>query len=352
MANGNFSKAIKHLENTNTENISYRLAKAYNAIGNYHKAIVNYKKAIGNNTENTLLQYEYGKLLSKVKKNDEAILIFNKLKITDSTNPNYHYELGVVLERLNQIEEAQNNFKTTYSIDKTHQKAIYKLAKHSLKHKEFERLDSLIIVGLKSYPKNVSLTSLKAQSLFLLKDYTKAIIWFEKLLELGEKSQFVFEKLSFSYRKDLEYEKSIENLEQALHYQPKNSKNLYRLGSLYQLINNYSKAEKLIKQSLEIQDIILDKEYIKLATINNRLQKPQEALKYFKKALKENPNNEGAKFFIVNTKANYYKDLQSKINLFETYIKNNPESNYVSIAKWELSKLKTEVFLKVEEKKK
>ena len=349
MANGNFSKAIALLENSNIQNRAYKLAKAYNAIGNYDKAIVNYRKAVESNKENNLLQYEYAKILSKVKKNEAAVLIFKKLKKIDSTNPNYNYELGVVLERLKQTEEAQNNFRRTYKLDKTHQKVIYKLAKYSLKNKEYERLDTLITVGLNSYPQNAALTSLKAQSLYLLKDYTKAIVWFEKLLELGEQSQFVFEKLSYAYKKDLEYEKAIKNLEKALIFRPNNAENLYKLGGLYQLINDYDNAEKYIKLSIQLQDVPLDNQYTKLATVYNRLQKPQEALVYFKKALKENPNNESAKFYTITTKLSFYKDLQSKIDLLETYIKNNPKSNYAAIAKWELSKLKKEQFLEVED---
>lgn len=351
MANGNFSKAIALLENSNTENSAYRLARAYNAIGNYDKSILSFKKAIESTPENTLLQYEYAKLLSKVKKNNEAVTIFNNLKATDSTNPNYHYELGVVLERLKQTEEAQNSFNATYKLDKTHQKAIYKLAKYSLKSKAFERLDTLVAVGLNSYPKNAALTSLKAQSLYLLQDYTNAIVWFENLLELGERSQFIFEKLSFAYRKDLEYKKAIENLKQALLFQPKNVENLYRLGGLYQLVKDYKNAEKYIKQSLEIQDVPLNNEYRKLATVYNRLEKPQIAVKYFKKALKENPDDEFAKFYLVIAKSSYYKDMQSKIELFNVYIKNNPESMFVEYAKRERLKLKQEAFLKVEEHK-
>ncbi|WP_055447633.1 tetratricopeptide repeat protein [Lacinutrix mariniflava] len=351
MANGNFSKAIALLENSNTENSAYRLARAYNAIGNYDKSILSFKKAIESTPENTLLQYEYAKLLSKVKKNTEAVTIFNNLKATDSTNPNYHYELGVVLERLKQTEEAQNSFNTTYKLDKTHQKAIYKLAKYSLKSKAFERLDTLVAVGLNSYPKNAALTSLKAQSLYLLQDYTNAIVWFENLLELGERSQFIFEKLSFAYRKDLEYKKAIENLKQALLFQPKNAENLYKLGGLYQLVKDYKNAEKYIKQSLEIQDVPLNNEYRKLATVYNRLEKPQIAIKYFKKALKENPDDEFAKFYLVIAKSSYYKDMQSKIELFNVYIKNNPESMFVEYAKRERLKLKQEAFLKVEEHK-
>jgi len=351
MANGNFSKAITLLEDNATEHTNYRLAKAYNAIGNYDKSLENFSRAVENNNQNSQLQYEYAKLLSKVKKNREAVIIFNTLKAKDSTNPNYHYELGVVLERLSQETDAQNCFKKAFRIDSTHQKAIYKLSRHSLKNKAFERLDTLLTVGLNSYPKNAALISLKAQSLFLQNDYTKAIVWFENLLALGDKSQFVFEKLSHAYKKELEYEKAIECMEQALLFEPKNTENLYKLGSLYQLINDYKKAEKYIKQALELQDLPLDREYSKLATVYNRLEKPQQALIYFKKALKENPKNESAKFFIVLTKASYYKDLQSKIELFENYIEKNPESNYITQAKWELKKLTKERFLKVEEQK-
>lgn len=351
MANGNFSKAITLLEDNATEHTNYRLAKAYNAIGNYDKSLENFSRAVENNNQNSQLQYEYAKLLSKVKKNREAVIIFNTLKAKDSTNPNYHYELGVVLERLSQETDAQNCFKKAFRIDSAHQKAIYKLSRHSLKNKAFERLDTLLTVGLNSYPKNAALISLKAQSLFLQNDYTKAIVWFENLLALGDKSQFVFEKLCHAYKKELEYEKAIECMEQALLFEPKNTENLFKLGSLYQLINDYKKAEKYIKQALELQDLPLDREYSKLATVYNRLEKPQQALIYFKKALKENPKNESAKFFIVLTKASYYKDLQSKIELFENYIEKNPESNYITQAKWELKKLTKERFLKVEEQK-
>lgn len=351
MANGNFSKAIKLLENSAIENTNYRLAKAYNAIGNYDKAIANFKKAIANNTANPLLQYQYGKLLSKVKMNTEAVSIFKRLIATDSTNANYNYELGIVLERLNQKEAAQNSFKIAYKIDSTHQKAIYKLAKHSLINKQYNRLDTLITVGLQSYPNNAALISLKAQSLFLLSEYKNAKTWFKRLLELGEKSPFIYEKLSRCYEKEINYEKAITYLEQALLLEPKNAENLYRLGSLYQLINDYKTAEKHIKKALEIQDVPLDAQYIKLASIYNRLEQPQKAIAHFKKALKENPENQSVPFFLAVSKAKYYKDYQSKIDVFTAFIKNNPKNVYIKLAEYELTKLKKERFLKVEAQK-
>jgi len=352
MANGNFSKAIELLEKANEENTSHKLAKAYNAIGNYDKAISNYKAAITNTPKNTLLQYEFGKLLSKTKKNEAAVAVFNKLKEIDKTNPNYHYELGVVLERLKQVKEAENSYKEAYKLDSKHQKAIVKLAKQSLKKKGFERLDTLIAVGLNSYAKNAALISLKAQSMYAQRKYTKAIVWFEKLLDLGQKSQFIYEKLSFACEKDIAYEKAIEYIKQALLYNPKNAGNIYRLGSLYYSINDFENAEKNIKLSLELQDEPLDMEYSMLASIYNRMKKPQEAVKYYKKALKENPNSDQVKFFLVYTKASYYKDLQSKIDLYDTFIKNNPKSKLIEFAKMERSKLKTEQFMKVEDNNK
>ncbi|WP_299891173.1 tetratricopeptide repeat protein [uncultured Lacinutrix sp.] len=351
MANGNFSKAITLLESENINNSSHRLAKAYNAIGNYDKAISNYTAAIKNNPDNTLIKYEYGKLLSKIKANKDALLVFKTLIEIDNTNPNYYYELGVILARLEQTKASQNSFKETYKLDSTHQKAIFKLAKYSLQKKEFERLDTLITVGLNSYAKNAALTSLKAQSMYAQRKYAKAINWFEKLLELGEKSQFIYEKLSFACAKEVEYKKAIEYLKKALLYDPKNTGNLYRLGSLYNAIHDYENAEKNIKLSLQLQDEPLDIQYSNLATVYNRLKKPREAVKYFNKALKENPNNKQVKFYIVVTKSSYYKTIESRIKLFETFIKENPESIYLEFAKQKLSKLKTEQFMNADNEK-
>ena len=347
---GNYSKAIETYQDYNKPSEVYsKLANCYIAIGNYDEAIKNYEYSIEVNPKDALLKYEYAKLLAKTKKDKEASKIFNDLVYTDYKNPNYHYELGLVLERLGD-STAQNRFYNAFQLDSTHQKSIYRLAKYNLQKGNNSLANKYIDIGLSSYKNNKELINLKAQNFYVRKQYEKAVIWFEKLISLNESSEFIHEKLSRSYSEILEYEKAIIHCEEALTYNPENPTNLYILGQLYERIEDFSKAEKYISMSLKLQDYPLDDEYVNLGMVLNRQKKYKEALEVFSKAVKENPSSERAQFFLVFTKDQYYKDIETRIVLYEAFKKRFPESDFLSMVNYRIGDLKKEKFIKEGEK--
>lgn len=353
LAYGNYTKAITVLQTHGNQNeVYYKLAKAYHAIGHYDAALTNYGKALDSDQDNGLLVYNYGKLLGKTKHYKKASELFRLLLDADPLNSNYQYELGVNLSAIDKEKEAQEHFEKAFAIDSAHQKAIYRLAIFQLKKRQHKAVIRLVDVGLKSYPKNTLLISLKAQSFYNSMYFTQAIVWFEKLIALGERSLFVFEKLSVAYARELEYEKAISNLEEVLKLDPKNPAHLYKLGDLYFKAEAYVNAEKYIKYALELQDTPLDKEYNRLASVYNYLKRPEEAVVYYKKALKENPENENTRFYLVITKDSYYKDIEARIKLYEAYLKAYPDSHYTKWAEDALIRLKTEKFMSAEGNKK
>jgi tetratricopeptide (TPR) repeat protein len=189
---GNYTKAIKAYKASSDLEKSYgKIAKAYVAIGNLGQGIDYYKKAIETNPDNTLLQYEYAKLLTRTKKHDHAKQLLVKLIALDSLNPNFHYELGLVLEK-QRDSTAREAFKKVFQLDDTHQKAIFKIAKRHIFKRRFKEAHSIIDKGLDSYADNVELISLKAQVYYFQEYYTHAVVWFKKLLDLGEKSEFIY----------------------------------------------------------------------------------------------------------------------------------------------------------------
>ncbi|WP_299114560.1 hypothetical protein [uncultured Winogradskyella sp.] len=159
---GNYSKAIEVYKSVKNPNEVYdKIAKAYVAIGNYGEGLVNYKKAITTNPENILLKYEYAKLLRNTRDYKQAEILFKSLIIKDSLNPNSHYELGIVLEK--QKDSASlNAYTKAFNLDSTHQKAIFKIAKHYLVKRKYQTAHYYIDIGLESYTNNVELISLKA----------------------------------------------------------------------------------------------------------------------------------------------------------------------------------------------
>lgn len=343
--NGNFSKAIetyKSLEDL--DNVYDDIAKAYIAIGNYGKALDFYQKAVEANKENLLIQYEYAKLLKRSKKYTEANELFSRLIKMDSLNPNYYYELGLVLEKQRDTL-AIEQFNKTFNLDDSHQKAIFKIAKQHLKKRRFKEAHGFIDIGLESYENNLELISLKAQTYYHQEFYIHAVVWFNKLLDLGEKSEFIHEKLSLSYAQNSDYQDAIYHRKQALKYDPYDANAMYVIGNYYEKIKDYEKAENYVKQALFIQDQSLSEEYQTLGTILNRQKKYEEAIKAFKKSLKEDPSNMMSEFFLLRTKDEYYGDLDSKIALYEQFIEKHKKSYFITFAQKRLKELKDEKFL-------
>lgn len=342
---GNYSKSIEtYSKYKDSSKVFDKIAKAYIGLGNYDEAIKYYQKAVHTNLHNMQVKYEYAKLLTRTKKTKEAAKVFYELIDSDYKNPNYHYELGVVLEQLND-STSQNRFWSAFQIDKTHQKAIFKLAKHNLKKGANKMAHYYVDVGLKSYPNNKELISINAQNYYVKKDYDNATVWFEKLIALNESSQFIHEKLRNCYMYQYEFQKAIDQGLLVIEFDKHNTNNLFIQGELYERLEDFDKAENYMLQALLLQDIPLDEEYMKLGSVYNRQKKYKEAIDVYKRAVEENPKNESAHFFLVLTKNEYYKDMETRIKLFENFNERFPESKFKEFSQMHIKKLKEAQFL-------
>ena len=347
--NGNYSQAITAYKSyENQDEVFDKMAKSYLAIGNYDAALHYYKLNIEVHPEDALSKYEYAKLLSKTKQFEASIEVFNDLMNIDYRNPNYHYEMGLALEKIND-SSAINRFRTAYDLDGTHQKAIFKIAKHFLIKRKHETSHRYIDKGLETYENNVELISLKAQNYYYQEYYNQAKIWFQKLIDLSESSEFIHEKLSSIHAELSEYEQAISQRQLVLNYNPYDSNALFLIGTYYERLNDFTNAENYIIQALKLKDVPLDYEYQKLGVVFNRQERYQEAIEAFKKSLKENPENVSSAFFIVSTKDRYYADIDSKIKVYQDFIENYSNSPFLSFAKRRLSELKEEKFIKEKE---
>ncbi len=347
-ASGNYSKAIEKYKLYNQPSEVFEsMAKSYQILGNYDEAQINYSKALEAHPDDALLKYDYAKLLTSIKKYKEATQLFEELVNNDYRNPNYQYELGVVLEQQGD-STALNRYRNAFDLDRTHQKAIYKIAKQFLIDRKFDASLDYIKIGLESYANNVELISLKAQNYYWKEKYIEASKCFEKLIELGESSLFIHEKLSFCYAQDSEYQKAIQQGDLALKYDPVNVKNLFIQGQLYERIEDFENAEKYMALALEIRDIPLDNEYMRLGLVLNRQGKYKEAIEAFHKSLKINPKNQQSPFYIVVAKDKYYEDIESRLKLYESYKENYPKSMYMFLVDKRIKELKEEKFYKTD----
>jgi tetratricopeptide (TPR) repeat protein len=348
-SNGNFSKAIEAYKSYNNQDEVYaKIAKAYVAVGNYDSALAYYKLAAETEPKNGLMLYEYARLLSKTKNFEASIEVFDNLMNIDYRNPNYHYEMGLALERMKD-STALNRFRSAYDLDQTHQKAIYKIAKHFLIKRKHETSHRYIDKGLESYENNVELVSLKAQNYYYQDDYHNARAWFQKLIAMGESSEFIHTKLSTLHEEFSDYELAIEQRKLVLKYNAYSSESMLLIGSYYNRLKDYKSAEKYIRQSLDLKDVPLDYEYQLLGTVLNRQDKHKEAIEAFQISLNENPDNISSEFYILSTKDKYYADVDSKIKLYEDFRDKYPETFYAKFVSRRIKELKEEKFINAED---
>ncbi|MGB0981349.1 MAG: tetratricopeptide repeat protein [Winogradskyella sp.] len=344
-ANGNYTKAIEAYKAVkNLDQVYSKIAKAYVAIGNYDNALTNYKNAVLANPNATVLHYEYAKLLTKTKKYKAAKPLFKNLIRLDSFNPNYHYELGIVLEKQKDTTALQH-FKKVFNLDNTHQKAIFKIAKQCIKKRQFKLAHTYIAKGLESYANNIKLISLKAQAYYYQAYYTDAILWFNKLIDLGENTEFIHEKLSLSYAQNSDYKAAILHRKLALKYNPYDANAIFVIGKYYQELKDFEKAEAYITKALKLKDVSLTDEYQQLGIILNRQKKYKAAIKAFQKSLKEEATNLLSEFFLLRTKDEFYADLDTKIKMYQAYVNNKKDSPFAKYAQQRLKELKQEKFL-------
>ena len=345
-ANGNYSKAIKSYEEYSSQNKIYgKIAKAYLAIGNNGKALENYKKGVEANPEDALIKFEYAKLLLRSKQYKDASDLFEELIYVDYKNPNYHYQKGVVLEKLKD-STFLNRYLTAYQLDQTHQKAIFKIAKYYLIKRKHQASHKYIDKGLESYPENVELISLKAQNYYHQDYQNEAKLWFKKLLELGEESEFIHEKLSILFAKNSDYKDAIFHRKKVLNYNPYDATSMFVIGTYYERLNDFKTAEEFIRKSLKLQDVSLNKEYAQLGRILNRQEKYKEAIKAFQKAVKEDPSDTFTRFSIIFTKEQFYADKEAIIKLYEDFIAKYKDDKISRFAEMHLKELKEKNFLK------
>lgn len=348
-ATGNYSKAIEQYQLYDSPSeVFEKIAKSFLALGNYGEALSYYSKALEAHPNNVFLKFDYAKVLYNIKKYKESSLLFGQLIELDAKNPNYQYELGQTLEAL-QDSTAMNFYRTAFQLDQTHQKAIYKIARHHLIEREHDESLKYINIGLKSYENNVELISLKAQNYYWMQEYRESAAWFELLIALGETSQFIHESLRDCYLQHFNYKEAAEQGLLALQYDPKNVENMFTQGELYQELEEFKKAEEYMVLALQLKDTPLDILYRKLGYVYNRQAKYKEAIDALTMSLKENPDNFLAEFYMLNAKDKYYKDIDTRLKLYEQFVQKYPESRYDYWIDKRIKELKEEKFMKGED---
>ena len=350
-ATGNYSKAINHYAEEGTPNASVQIARAYNAIGNFEKAIAQYKSVVEENPDLQIASFELGKLLIKTKDFDEARKLFTKLVSIEKENPEYHYYLGEAFRELSQPSSSLVAFKNAVEKDSTHLRSLFQLGKYFVVKQEKNEALNYIDKGLEFYPEDVAMVNLKALVLFNDNSYEKAIPWFEKVLDLGETKEYVYEKLAYCYYKQWDFEKAKANYMKMLEIDDSNSDTYFKLAEAYRKNKQLDSAKINIQEAMNIQKPVFANGYSRLGSIAREQEDYKTALEYYKLAHKEDPADPILYHNICTLVDRLNKDPKIKLGYYERYLEKYGHDNsrlatyYNKIVSKRISQLKEEIHL-------
>ncbi len=347
---GNYSAAINEYAKLGTINANMKIAKAYNAIGNYDKAIAQYKDIVVKNSKIELARFELGKLLLKTKKASLAHLEFEALIKNNPNNPEYLYYLARAKEDEGNFDEAIVDYEKAVVIDSTHLRSIYRIGRYYIAKKESILALKYIDKGLQFYENDVSLISLKAQAFFNNYQYEESASLFERLVTLGEEKAYIYNKLAYCYFKMYEFEKALDNYRSVLKIQSLNPDptTYTKMAEVFRKDRQLDSAKIYVQTAIDEMVVVLDKEYGMLAGIAREENKLVTALKYYKLAAKEAPEQLMYAYQICAIGDSYHKDPKKKLKCYQDFkkkVEGSKTKSYFSVmTDKRISDLKSEIF--------
>ncbi|MAO36982.1 MAG: hypothetical protein CMP12_13970 [Zunongwangia sp.] len=331
---GKYEEAVLLMEKEDTSSVKILkdLAKYYKANSEEKKALKTYRKILDLDSNRVITALNYGETLLSLNQLKEADSLYKKISLRFPENAQFYYSRGLANERLGNDSIALDLYKKTHKYDQFHQNALYKLSKESLRNKDYQQALAYTAMGLAKNENNVSLLSITAQTYSAMAVFYEAIPHYEKIIKLGQGSEFIHTKLAYAYYKDGNFDQAIENYKEALLYEPGNSSTHFLLGKMYALTKDFQNSEQHLLMAIKIKDQPMDAEYFSLALTYKYLEAYKKAFDWFQKTLKENPDHTRALYERAVAADNYFKDVDTRINYYQTFWDKyyGEDSNYLA----------------------
>lgn len=344
-ATGNYAKAINFYAGAGGGNSGLQIARAYNAIGNFEKAIAQYQSVVERHPDWHIARFELGKLLLKAKEYDGARILFSGLTVSGNDNPEYRYYLGEAFRELEQPASALTAYKKAFELDSTHLRSLFRLGKYFTIQQERDQALKYVDAALRFYESDVSFINLKALIYYNDNQYKEAIPWLEKVLELGENKGYVYQKLAYSYYKTWEFEKSKATYRHLIDVDAQNSEPYFGLAEVFRKNKQLDSAKIFINEAMDVQRPVFAESYSRLAEIARNQNDFKTALDFYRLAHEETPTDDMLYFNICTVADQFYKDPKVKLDYYQNFIarfgKNLPYTSKIAIRR--IKELKEEI---------
>jgi tetratricopeptide (TPR) repeat protein len=257
----NYSEAVKLYEKTLEIDDSYdpamfQLAHLYIFQQKYKEALYWCEKAHQLDPNNKW----YSLLLIDLYKNNyqlaDAADVYKSLLKNNATNTEYLLKLADLQSVLGEIDKAIANIEKVEKLDGITEKTSLKKKNIYLQQKDFDQAMQVMIELSNAFPKDEKYCSMIAEMYMKNKQPEKALVWYQKVLEINPENPYIQITLADYYSKSGDLEKAYDYLKEGY------ANPHLDLDTKIQVLLNYfnaSSTQKLMKpHAFELAEILVN----------------------------------------------------------------------------------------------
>jgi tetratricopeptide (TPR) repeat protein len=231
--------------------------------------------------------------------------------------------------RENRLSDAIQCFRTILEQDPINNYALVGIGDAYRKKRRYQESVQYYERCLKEYPKNNYALFGLADCYRNMKQFHRAIEVWETYLTLDDQNVTVLTRVADAYRKVKNLKRSTEIYEQVLVLEPGNPYAITGLGYLYYDFKRYDKALEFWMQMYDRHGTMADIRVLtSIGNCHRKLKTFEEGIKFFKEALRREPNNFYALFGLADCFRGLNQQDQSLMN-WKEILRQDPHNKVI-----------------------
>ncbi|WP_295617408.1 tetratricopeptide repeat protein, partial [Chamaesiphon sp. GL140_3_metabinner_50] len=186
----------------------------------YPAAIESFHRSIKANPDSEEAWWQKAYCLWQVDRYEEAIMCYQKVIDLNCDNERAWLSMGILFFSIERYSDAISSLKKAVELDSNNIDGYYYLGVSQQRNQSLELADETFDIALSISPKAVSILNAKGALLHELKDYSGAIITYQKLVDCEPKNSTAWYDLACCHALDNNVDRAISCLQQAIELEP------------------------------------------------------------------------------------------------------------------------------------
>ena len=274
-------------------------------------------------------QYELLDLYKDQKDTRKSLKIYQDILKNNPDNIRASMELGYYYYSHGKKAKAEEIFKKLGQRSINEFEVIVKVIQLYLDQKKYD--ESIVILQgmLKAVPDSPELNHLAGVAFYGKKDNASALKHFMKVTPQSRFYEDAVIHASYILSENKQNEEAIKLLSDAIKNEPQNAEFKYYLGTFYEELELFDKAEEFIKAAIEL-DPDNPRYYFRLGVVYDKLNRKEDSMAAMRKVIQLDPKHANALNYLGYTYADLGTNLDEAEQLIKEALIYKPDDGYIT----------------------